>query len=154
MQDFIIFYNFLMSLDIWSTPTPIFMGSKSVPKIAVFCKINHVVVKRGVIHEEFLWKLFFRKVWILLNISIYYHFFISHIVFKLSAFEVRLQNRFFSTNSVQKATLRVSGINSNWVCRFSDRNILLQSTLPKNWVQNLSLRKMTLKNGLKKKLGI
>ena len=83
LQDFIIFYNFLMSLDIWSTPTPIFMGSKSVPKIAVFYKINHVVVKRGVIHEEFLWKLFFRKVWILLNISIYYHFFISHIVFNI-----------------------------------------------------------------------
>ena len=53
-QDFIIFYNFLMSLDIWSTPTPIFMGSKSVPKIAVFDKINHVVIKRGVIHDEFL----------------------------------------------------------------------------------------------------
>ena len=39
-------------------------------------------------------------------------FFISHIVFKLLAFEVRLQNTFFSTNSVQKATFRVSGINS------------------------------------------
>ena len=36
-------------------------------------------------------KVVFRKVWILLNISIHYHFFISHIVFKLSAFEVRLQ---------------------------------------------------------------
>ena len=112
LQDFIIFYRFLMSLDIWNTPTPIFMGLNTAPKITVFCSINHVVVKRGVIHEEFLWKLFFRKVRIVLNISICYHFFISHIVFKLSAFEVCLQNRFFSTNSVQKATLRVSGINS------------------------------------------
>ena len=113
LQDFIIFYRFLMSLDIWNTPISIFMGLNSAPKITVFCSINHAVVQRGVIHEEFLWKLFFRKVQIFLNISIYYHFFISHIVFKLSAFEVLLQNPFLSTNSVQKATLRVSRINSS-----------------------------------------
>ena len=100
MQDFIIFYHFLMSFDIWNTTTPIFMGSSSACKITHFCSINHVVVKRGVIHEEFLWKLFFRKVLIFLNTSIFYHFFISHILFKLSAFEVRLQNPFLSTNSL------------------------------------------------------
>ena len=70
------------------------------------------VVKRGALRKELLQKLFFQKVWIILNISIYYHFFISHIVLKLSAFEVRLQTPFLSTYSVQKATLRVSGINS------------------------------------------
>ena len=83
LQDFIILYRFLMSLDIWNTPTIIFMGSNPAPKMIIFSTINHVVVKRGVIHEEFLWKLFFRKVRILLNISIYYHFFISHMVVKL-----------------------------------------------------------------------
>ena len=40
-------------------------------------------------------------------------FFISHIVLKLLAFEDRLQNPSFSTKSIQKATLRVRGINSN-----------------------------------------
>ena len=54
LQDFIILYRFLMSSDIWNTPISIFMGLNSAPKITVFCSINHVVVKGGVVHEEFL----------------------------------------------------------------------------------------------------
>ena len=56
-----------------------------VQKIA-YNDIEHKY-KREVLHEEFLRKLFFWKVSLLLNMLIYYNFFISHILFDLSPFE-------------------------------------------------------------------
>ena len=81
-----------------------------------------MLAKRGVLHEEFLWKWFFRKVLIFLNIFIYYDFFISQILFKLSAIEVRLWKRFLSSKSLKKANLRVSGIDSRLMWNQGDNH--------------------------------
>ena len=61
----------------------------SAHKITYFCSMYHMLAQRGVIHKEFLWNYFFRKVLIFLNICIYYDFFMSLILFNLSAIEVR-----------------------------------------------------------------
>ena len=65
-------------------------------------------------YEEFFRKLFFRKVQMILNIFIYYGFFISHIVLELSAIENSHEMRFLRLNSLQKVTFRVSGIDSRF----------------------------------------
>ena len=64
-------------------------------------------------YEEFLWKFFFRKVHMILNIFIFYHSFISLIVLKLSYIEKSPQKPFFTLKSLKNITFRVSGINSS-----------------------------------------
>ena len=68
-------------------------------------------------YEEFLWKVIFRKVLIMLNILIFYHFFISLIVLNLSGFEISLETLFFWLESLKKVTLRVSGKDSSWAVK-------------------------------------
>ena len=72
-------------------------------------------------YEELFWKLFFRKVQMILNILIFYHFFISLIVFELSAIKASNVRCIFAFKMLQKVTLRVSGIDGRW-CLF--KNIL------------------------------
>ena len=78
--DCIIFFSFPNLFYLYNTSTTIFSGSRTALKIDDFRLYVHTLVKRGVLREEFLRKLFFRKVQILLNIFIYYGFFISLIV--------------------------------------------------------------------------
>ena len=78
--DYIIFFSFPNLFYLYNTPTAIFLCSAKAMKIVNFRLYVHKVMKRGVLRKEFLQKLFFRKVHIILNISIYYDFFISLIV--------------------------------------------------------------------------
>ena len=72
--DYIIFFSFPNLFYVFKTSTAIFSCSATAMKIVNFRLYVHKLMKRGV-----LTKLFFRKVHIILNISIYYDFFhISH----------------------------------------------------------------------------
>ena len=85
--DYIIFFSFPNLFYVFKTSTAIFSCSATAMKIVNFRLYVHNLMKRGVLREEFLQKLFFRKAHIILNIFIYYDFFISHILFDLSPFE-------------------------------------------------------------------
>ena len=78
--DYIIFFSFPNLFYVFKTSTAIFSCSATAMKIVNFRLYVHKLMKRGVLREEFLQKLFFRKVHIILNISIYYDFSISLIV--------------------------------------------------------------------------
>ena len=78
--DYIIFFSFPNLFYVFKTSTAIFSCSATAMKIVNFRLYVHKLMKRGVLREEFLQKLFFRKVQNILNISICYDFFISLIV--------------------------------------------------------------------------
>ena len=65
-------------------------------------------------YEEFLWKYFFRKVHIILNIFHIYDFFLKSLLRDLQAIEVGWKIVFFYLNQYKNCTVRVSGINSRW----------------------------------------
>ena len=103
--DLIMFYDFLMSFDIQNTPTRILRDLSSAHNIAHFYTIYDMSIKRGLNHLIHLSDIFFKKVLIFLNIFIYYDFFISQILFNLSAFEVRPSKRFLSSKSLRAIRL-------------------------------------------------
>ena len=110
--DCIIFFSFPNLFYLYNTSTTIFSGSRTALKIDDFRLYVHTLVKRGVLREEFLRKLFFRKVQILLNIFIYYVFF--HISYSLKVMNRyrQLQNPVFQLKIALKIYFRVSGIDS------------------------------------------
>ena len=106
--DYIIFFSFPSSFCLYNIPTALFSCSPTALKIANFTRYAHKLMKREVLREEFLQKYFFRKAHIILNIFIYYHFFLSLIVLNLCGFEISLENLLFRPKWVSKITLRVS----------------------------------------------
>ena len=66
----------------------------------------------GLNPEISVWKLFFQKVWMILNIFHIYDFFIRWIFFEIEPFEISHETHFFDFKSIKNTTLRVTGKHS------------------------------------------
>ena len=59
------------------------------------------------------WKLFFQKVWIVMNIFYIYDVFIRWILFEIEPFEIAHETHFFRWKSPKMMAVRVTGIYSS-----------------------------------------
>ena len=100
---------------------------KSTHEIVYFLMKSKQYSICGLNPEISIWKLFFEKVWMILNIFHIYNFFIRWIFFEIEPFEILHETHFFDFTSLKNTTLRVTGIHSNFilsqfVCFASTRN--------------------------------
>ena len=85
---------------------------KSSHEIVCFLMKSRQYSICGLNPEISIWKLFFQKVWMILNIFHIYNFFIRWVFFEIEPFEISHETHFFDFTSLKNTTLRVTGIHS------------------------------------------